>query len=250
MTIKKSKYLLPISDFIGRELRQFYPSLCAKTTITTIACGSPEWEFRHEVHTMPEPPVLFFAGNMEPRKNLGRLIEAMEILHREGMPVKLHLAGPPGWKNSDLHGKIATSPVRGSIHFLGYLSEGELKEQYRTCSAVVYPSLYEGFGLPLLEALIMGARVVTSRGTVMEEIAGEAARYFDPFDAADLARVIRSLLDEPPPGEKEFLIYKQVLDKYSWEQSARELLRLFESQSRQSSIVPKTDSSDQQPNRT
>ncbi len=228
LTIKKSSYLLPISDFINREVRQFYPSLCVKTVLTTINCGGPKLKIKEGVHVFPEKPVLFFAGNREPRKNLGRLIEAMEILYREGLPLDLRLAGPPGWKNRELHRKIAESPVRELIHFLGYLSEEELMEQYRNCSAVIYPSFYEGFGLPVLEAFSMGARVITSRGTVMEEIAGAAARYFDPFDVADMARVIRSALDEPPPGEKEFLLYKQILDKYSWERSAAELLRLFE----------------------
>ncbi|MBN1577954.1 MAG: glycosyltransferase family 4 protein [Chitinispirillaceae bacterium] len=235
VTIKRSTRLLPVSDFVGRELCAFYPKLVNPAQMTTISNGSPDWECRHEVAARPKEPFLFFAGNREPRKNLGRLIDAMEILQREGMPVKLHLAGPPGWKNRNFHAKIAASPVRESIRFLGYLSEEELKEHYRTCAAVVYPSLYEGFGLPLLEALCLGARVVTSRGTVMEEIAGPAARYFDPFDSRDIAKAIRATLEEPPPSVEELRLFRQVLGKYSWERNAREMLRLFEWQERSTS---------------
>ncbi|MBN1306629.1 MAG: glycosyltransferase family 4 protein [Chitinispirillaceae bacterium] len=227
-SVRHSTLLLPVSDYVGRELHTFYPELVDPDQIITVSNGSPDWEYRHEVAAGTKKPFLFFAGNREPRKNLVRLIDAMEILLREGTPVELHLAGPPGWKSRDLHERIAESPARGSIRFLGYLSEEELKECYRTCAAVVYPSLYEGFGLPLLEALCMGARVVTSRGTVMEEIAGPAAHYFDPFDSRDIAAAIRATLEAPPPNADELRLFRTVLDTYSWEASARKLLELFE----------------------
>lgn len=229
LTMKRSACCMPISDFIGRELREYYPVLSDTTRIETVACGSPDWPVVHEPSVGTDKPFLFFAGNREPRKNLVRLIEALELLFREGMPIALHLAGPPGWKNNSVDERIANGPLRETVSFLGYLSEEKLKEQYRTCAAVVYPSVYEGFGLPVLEAFAMGTRVITSKGTVMEEIAGSAAVYFDPLDTRDLSRAIRETLVLPPPGTKDFTMFKGVLDTYSWESSARRQLAIMES---------------------
>ena len=226
-SLRRSALLLPVSDYISREVAASYPRLTDARRIVTVTNGSPAWPREHEPRTATQPPFLFFAGNREPRKNLGRLIDAIETLHREGIAVGLHLAGPEGWKSGDLKVKIASSPVRDAVTFLGYLSEEELRHQYRTCAAVVYPSVYEGFGLPVLEAFCMGARVITSRGTVMEEIAGSAARYFDPFDSSDIARAVRAALYEGPPGVSEYKEYNRILDTYSWDASARKLLGLF-----------------------
>jgi glycosyltransferase involved in cell wall biosynthesis len=226
-TIRRSDMLLPISDFIGREVLYYYPALTRNKQITTIACGIPEWEFDTEGKKQEREQFLFFAGNMEPRKNLLRLLDALEILKSNGREIPLHIAGPTGWKNSDLHRKINSGPLKNSLHFLGYITEEQLQEQYRTCSAVVYPSLYEGFGLPILEAVCMEARIITSRGTVMEEIAGDTAYYFDPFDSSDMARTIERVLAEPHPTDRWHYSAQRVLDSYSWERSARKLLEVF-----------------------
>jgi glycosyltransferase involved in cell wall biosynthesis len=227
-TIRRSTLLLPVSEYISRELLAAYPALVDARRLVTVTNGSPSWPFDLSPHAPAETPFLFFAGNREPRKNLGRLIDALEILRRDGVRIELHLAGPAGWKNSGVDAKIAASPVRDQVTYLGYLSEEELREQYRACAAVVYPSVYEGFGLPVLEAFSMGSMVITSRGTVMEEIAGGAARYFDPLDSSDMARVIRAALAEGPPGGAELERYRTILDTYTWEASARRLRGLFE----------------------
>lgn len=226
-TINRSDILLPISDFIGREIKKYYPKQSGKKKVIPITCGSPEWDCNLVEKKTEYEPFLFFAGNMEPRKNLLRLLEALEILKNTGREIPLHIAGPPGWKNSDLHKKINAGPLKDSFHFLGYINEEQLREQYRACSAVVYPSLYEGFGLPVLEALCMGARVITSRGTVMEEVAGLAAVYFDAFDSSDIAQTIARVLDEPHPSDLWRDSARRVLDSYSWEKSARKLLEVF-----------------------
>ena len=228
VTVKNAAKLLPVSDYIGRELLTVYPKRVTPDRVVIITNGSPEWKCRHVPERQSEEPFLFFAGNREPRKNLIRLIEALELLKTEGLTITLRIAGPPGWKNKDLHARISTSTVKEQIRFLGYLSEQQLMEQYHDCRAVVYPSVYEGFGLPGLEAFCMGTRVITSRGTVMEEIAGSTAAYFDPFDPRDIARTIRETMALPPPGTSEFAGFREVLDTYSWEKSARRLLELME----------------------
>lgn len=228
-TIEKSACLIPVSDYIGKELLDFYPKRTRGKKVVTITNASPDWKPQSSEMASTDEPFLFFAGNQEPRKNLIRLIEALELLGEKGTALNLHIAGPQGWRNAALHRKVATSPVKEHIRLLGYISEDELKKQYRRCTAVIYPSLYEGFGLPVLEAFAMGARVITSKGSVMEDIAGVHADYFDPFDSHTMAEVIDRVLAKPfnPDGFAEAV--RPVLDTYTWEKSARKLLELFTS---------------------
>lgn len=121
-------------------------------------------------------PYVLFAGTNEPRKNLPRLVEA--CARPGGMP--LVLAGPAGWGEQ--------VPAGGSVRVLGLVPEDDLRALYAGADVFAYPSLREGFGLPVLEAMAQGAPVVTSRGTSTEEVAGGAAVLVDPFDVADIAR--------------------------------------------------------------
>jgi glycosyltransferase involved in cell wall biosynthesis len=226
-TVKRSSCLIPVSDYIGSELLASYPAEMRDKKMVTVTNASPDWEPQASQASSAEEPFLFFAGNQEPRKNLIRLIDALEILRGKGTEIALHIAGPSGWRNQALRNKIAASAVKEQVRFLGYLPEDELKQQYRTCTAVVYPSLYEGFGLPLLEAFCMGARVITSKHTVMEEIAGDKAVYFDPFDSGDMARVIATAIDAPFNPHTFSTNVRPILSEYSWENSARRLLDLF-----------------------
>jgi glycosyltransferase involved in cell wall biosynthesis len=130
-------------------------------------------------------PYLLFAGTLEPRKNLPRLLEAYAEVH-DALDVDLVLAGPAGW------GEEVRLPaeVAARVRPLGFVSRADLDPLYAGATAVVYPSLREGFGLPVLEAMAQGAAVVTSKGTATEEAAGGAAVLVDPRDVTDIARGI------------------------------------------------------------
>jgi|SRR5690554_691385 len=225
LSIKRSDYLLPVSEFVGRELKHFYPQLVKKEQINIVTCGGPDWEIPQKTDEKKRKEYILFTGNMEPRKNLEKLIEALEILKQSGFKVVLHIAGPQGWKNQSLLRKIHSSPVRNQVKFLGYISEDELKNQIGNCKALVYPSLYEGFGLPVLEAFAMGTDVLTSRGTVMEEIARNEGIYFDSGNAADIAEKISSVFSKKNSNtckEKQ-----KIVKHYKWDDSAKKMIDLF-----------------------
>lgn len=140
-------------------------------------------------HGLPATFALW-VGTLEPRKNLERLVAAI------GQIPGLHLAvvGPAGW---NLDGRDVLAPLEGRVHRLGPVDDADLGALYRAAAVFVFPSLLEGFGLPVLEAMAQGTPVVTSAGTATAEAAGEAALLVDPLDADALAAAVASVLDDP-----------------------------------------------------
>ena len=142
-----------------------------------------------------ERPFVLFVGTIEPRKNLGRVIEAMASLG--GRDVDLVLAGPDGW-NEDLDRHAARLEGTGiGLHRLGFVTPDELPALYAACGAFCFPSISEGFGMPVLEAMAHGAPVVTSAGTATAEVGGETVLLVDPADPAAIASALARLLDDP-----------------------------------------------------
>jgi glycosyltransferase involved in cell wall biosynthesis len=138
-------------------------------------------------------PYLLWAGTREPRKNLPVLVAAFARLQRDGADLDLVLVGPDGWgPEQDRLGGVA--PER--VHLLGRLPWADLQAAYAGAHVFVYPSLREGYGMPVTEAMAHGTPVVTSRGTATEEAAGGAALLVDPRDEADLARALQEASEE------------------------------------------------------
>ncbi|HYH56610.1 MAG TPA: glycosyltransferase family 1 protein, partial [Anseongella sp.] len=137
-----------------------------------------------------------YVGTLQPRKNLVNLLKAFSRLKkRQQTSMKLVLAGRSGWKNDGFLELLKTYKYRSDVVLTGYLEEAVLANLVRSAYALVYPSFFEGFGVPVLEAMKCGIPALTSSGTSMQEIAGEAGLYFDPSDPADMA-------------DKMMLIYK------------------------------------------
>ena len=141
-------------------------------------------------------PYVLFVGTVEPRKNLRRTLEAFSRISAEGRPVDLALVGPEGW-NEDLAELLdAVGEAKDHVQLLGFVPSADLAALYAGAAAFCFPSLQEGFGLPVLEALAQGAPVITSAGTATEEVAGDAALLIDPTDVDALTDAIRQVLDD------------------------------------------------------
>lgn len=139
--------------------------------------------------------VLYF-GTLEPRKNVVRLIGAFERLARDRPELRLVLAGGRGWRFDGIERRVAESPVSDRIVTPGYVPDMDLAALIVNAAVVAYVSLYEGFGMPVLDAMALGTPVVTSRTTAMPEAAGGAAVLVDPRDEADIARgIVAALAD-------------------------------------------------------
>ena len=233
LTISRSETLAPISEYIGREVNRWYPRRAHMKNVVTIPCSGRDWSVPADYYPSQRGNFLFFAGNLEPRKNLIRLILALELIHkRDGLTIPLHIAGPSGWKNQTLISLINNSPIKESIKLLGYISEEELKREYCTCKALVYPSLYEGFGIPVLEALSLDCLVLTSAGTVMQEIAGEAAVYFNAEKVQSIADAITLVYGKKFNRNRYLNAGKNIVMQYGWNTSAGSLLAILKKTSR------------------
>jgi glycosyltransferase involved in cell wall biosynthesis len=170
---------------------------------------------------------LLAVGTIEPRKNLAALVEVFEELARERPALRLVVAGRRGWLGEELFARIEASPARARLVLAGYVADEELRALYASCRAFVYPSRYEGFGLPPLEARACGAPVVAGRAAAVAEVAGGAARLFEPDDRDELGRALRELLDDE--GARRSLRDGGLrrAAQFSWERAARLTLEVY-----------------------
>jgi glycosyltransferase involved in cell wall biosynthesis len=188
--------------------------------IDRLEATEKEIEEARERYRLRRPYVLW-TGTIEPRKNLTRLIEAFVALDHD---VDLALVGPSGW-NEDLTRLLAG--MRDRIRILGFVPERELAALYGGATVFCFPSLLEGFGFPVLEAMAQGTPVVTSSGTSTEEIAGGAAVLVDPRDADSIADGIRSVLDDDSLARKLSEAGPHRAARFTWERTAQELVKIY-----------------------
>jgi glycosyltransferase involved in cell wall biosynthesis len=226
-SIRRSNRILAISNFIKKDICESFPNEVTTGKVVVTYPGKPEWGGT-DIAPVKRGEHLLFVGSFEPRKNLTNLLKALCILKDEkNKAVPLHVVGPSGWKNDAMHHYIKANNLRGQISFKGYCGDDELAREYASCKAFVYPSLYEGFGLPVLEALAANTLVLSSRGTVMDEIAGGSFVPFDPGNPQDIAETIFSVY-QPGFNSAEYMKgAPEVLNRYSWKSTARKTLDIL-----------------------
>lgn len=167
-------------------------------------------------------PYVLWVGTIEPRKNLPRLIEAFTLV--DNPDVDLILVGPRGWNESV---RPLVARARGRVKTLGFVPHDDLAGLYAGARVFCFPSLLEGFGFPVLEAMAQGTPVVTSRATSTEEIAGEAALLVDPRDPSDIARAIRSILEDEAVAARLGADGRKRAAEYTWARSASALAAVY-----------------------
>jgi glycosyltransferase involved in cell wall biosynthesis len=176
---------------------------------------------------VPKPYVLF-VGTLEPRKNLVRLVRAYQRMAARGGPHALVLVGPMGWHPQPLLRAISQEGP-GDIVLTGAVGPGELDALYRGAAAFVYPSLYEGFGLPVLEAMSRGTPCVVSSSSSLPEVAGEAALPVDPRSVVGLAEAIERVTSDPELAGRLREAGLARAARFSWDDTARGTLDVYKS---------------------
>jgi glycosyltransferase involved in cell wall biosynthesis len=174
-------------------------------------------------------PYILYVGSVEPRKNLLRLIEAWILLHKILPSYRLVIVGARNyWKSSPVANVVRQSGLLGQVIFTGYIPDEDLPAIYNGASLFCFPSLYEGFGLPVLEAMACGTPVVTSNSSSLPEVAGDGAILVDPNNVDEIAHAMQRILEDPELARDLRRRGLQRAAQFSWEKTAKETIAVYE----------------------
>ena len=235
--VKSADHIVTISEFVKSEIVERFCVPESRITVTYLGADAsfhplPENLFDEQAKALglAFKSYFLFTSSIEPRKNLDRLLDAY-LAYRastKGHPLPLIVTGMPGWKSKHTHERLQQLQGEGAIRYLGYVEQSLLPVLVAGARAVLYPSLYEGFGLPVLEAMQSGTATMTSRATSMAEIGGDASMLVDAIDTDEMADAIWRLANQP---EKIALLVSKGLEnakKFSWECCAHQTLQAYQ----------------------
>lgn len=215
------------SHFTKNEVVKYFPHLSEKIHVTYLGCERPAPRQPLENLDLPEKYILFL-GTLEKRKNLRGVIEAFEHFKRQGFPHKLVLAGKEAFGFAEVQALLERSEFKNDVHRLYYVSDAQIHSLYSRAEAFLFPSFYEGFGIPVLEAMALGCPVVTSTGGALDEITGEAALKAEATDSLALGEHLVRLVREASLREEMRTRGRAQAALFSWEKCARETLAVYE----------------------
>jgi alpha-1,3-rhamnosyl/mannosyltransferase len=232
--LRRAAHVFCNSEATRRDLLNRFEWVSGRTSVVPLAADDrfgesvPEAARDDVVRRLGlDQPFVLATGTLEPRKNLARLIEAFEALPEELRRAHLlALAGPRGWEEDEILAKAGAS--RENVRLLGHVTDAELVALYGSCMAFCYPSLYEGFGLPVLEAMRAGAPVITSNVSSLPEVAGDGAEYVDPRATADITSALVRLLTDSSRRDELARRARRRAEAFSWSKTAASTLRQLE----------------------
>ena len=229
-SIQAADRIITISEFSKREIAELLS--VPEGHISVIPCAaqcsdlSVSFDQINAKYKIRQP-YLLYVGTLEPRKNLIRLLHAYEQLkQREHIPHQLILAGGKGWNTEALDAALAASPVKDSVVLTGFISEEEKNTLYQYADLFVFPSLYEGFGIPPLEAMHWGCPVVAANAASLPEVCGDAAVFVEPTEEESIAEGIRRILYDTAYADSLREKGRKQEMRYAWDKSAKLLRNL------------------------
>lgn len=225
-TVTRLRAVITDSRSTAQDLEDMLPKL--PPSVETIPLA-PRPAFRPANPPQQPFPFDYFlaVGTLEPRKNLPMLLRAYRKAAATAPDLpKLVIAGKLGWKNAEFEAMLADARLRERVHLAGYVSDAELLALFQGAIAFVYPSLYEGFGLPVLEAMACGTPVIASSRSSLPEVGGEAALYVDPTDEAEWSATLLRVQD---PGVRATLSRSGIAQaaRFNWTETARRTLAVY-----------------------
>jgi glycosyltransferase involved in cell wall biosynthesis len=227
--ISRASGFVFISESARKEFERILPDLCEtrgiETTVALLASRFPHVE-KSRQHV---PAAEWLAvGSLEPRKNYEQLLDAFESYWEQSRKKRrLVIAGGSGWKSERLRARIWTLEKKGMVNYLGYVEDTRLWELYKNAFGLVFPSHYEGFGLPIVEAMSQACPVITRKNTSLPEVGGEAAVYYDD--------TTRDLVEQMLRLEAQSQLYIELSERslaqarrFSWAKTATKVFELYE----------------------
>ncbi len=237
-TARQAALILTLSEFSRRDIIETYAVDPERVIVTPAAApthfkpvaSETELEKIRERYGIGANYLLSL-GSIQPRKNLARLIEAYSWLRTArpaSRPPQLVIAGKRGWLDDEVFRAAQQDGLSESVKFIGYVPEEDLPALYSGAMCFVYPSYFEGFGLPVLEAMQCGAPVIAGNQTSLPEVAGDAALFFDPFDTGALGEAIARVLDHPDYRADLRVRGLKRAAEFSWIATARLTMKAYE----------------------
>jgi glycosyltransferase involved in cell wall biosynthesis len=233
--------IIAVSQFTAADLTRFYGTPPSKIGVVYEAVDrrpqtaddgsipSPQSPVPNPQSPIPSPQYALYLGTIQPRKNLARLIEAYaRLVERYHVEWDLVLAGKRGWLSEELYTTVQRQGIGERVHFPGYIPEEDAPGLLRGAIFFAFPSLFEGFGLPVLEAQQMGVPVMCSNNSALPEVAGDAAILVDPTDVDAIADAMLRLSQDEALRQQLIARGYENVKRFSWEKAAQETLAVLE----------------------
>lgn len=230
--VTHARMLCAISEFTKQELIRYYHADPDRITVTPLGVDRAFFEERIAPEKAREclarigisQPYVLYIGRIDYRKNIDALIDAFQSVAADVPNLSLILAGPPGFGSASIYKKIARMPCATSIRVLQWIDEHRKCILLQNAACFVFPSWYEGFGLPLLEAQSASTPLVCSQAGALKEVAGNGALYFDPRESASCAEQIRIVLSDSAHTSRLVSNGRENVRQFSWQHTARATL--------------------------
>lgn len=232
---KRAAIYLTVSEFTKNDLIDLWRIPPDKIWVIPCACPPHIHQEKNSVvltalrkrYVLPEHFILF-VGNSNPRKNLHRVIAAFDQAKEQaGLPHQLIIAGEQGWK-FDQEDAVRSIRYREDVRFIGFVSDADMSALYTAAELFIFPTLYEGFGIPVLEAQTCGTPVLTSNCTSLPEVAGDGAVYVNPYSEEDICKKMLEILQNPELQASLKKAGYENVTRYSWTASAKTLDKVIE----------------------
>lgn len=225
-TARKSLAIITPTQFVKDDVVDYTHINPDKVTVT-LEAADPITDKPVVVSKLQGKQFIMYVGRPTPHKNLGRLIDAFVIMQKTRPDLHLVLVGKTDG-NYERHAAYVREKKIPNVVFTGFTSDAQLRWLYEHCRAYAFPSLSEGFGLPPLEAMTLGAPVVASNATCIPEVCGDAAYYFDPLNVEEMAIKIGEVVDDPLIREDLVERGRKQVTRYSWNRMAKQTLAVYE----------------------
>lgn len=226
--VKNARAIITVSEFSKQELCAVYGVDPRKIFVTPLGFDQKMYSATNVPSRIQgrygiRNPYIMYVGRLEEKKNIRRLLQAFELVHSLVSDLELVLIGTPGYGYADLQSELHNP----AIHQLGWLPASEIAELYRGAQALVFATLYEGFGLPVVEAQASGCPVICSSTTALPEVAGRGAYFVDPLSVREIAKAISHVIHDQSLRARLIADGYENARRFSWERCAKETLAVL-----------------------
>lgn len=237
-SIGRADHFIADSHHTARDLEELWPQLAGRTSVVQ---GAVDHSFFRRVtdtrvlqatrrkYSLDDRPFLLGLSTLQPRKNFTRLIRAFHAARQEaGLPHRLVIGGKQGWLFDDIFATVRELGLERDVHFPGFIADSDLPALYSAAEFFAYPSLYEGFGLPIIESLACGTPVLTADNSCLPEAGGDGALYIDANSVESIADGITRLATQSDLRARLAAAGKTHAGTFTWDRSLRQLLEAYE----------------------